>query len=172
MKMTYLRWIAFCCTIVTGVMALSSLSLASNTQDKPGALFTQLAQTASITTNPHHPDWKTLTLKGVSPKTVWFTERPHRLSGQVTTQQFVNQWAKGPNNFEENNPNASMVYILDNKRPATHKIAVIQLSNPIYNPKTHDLSYRFCHVGPMLISSSHIQEVALFIDNWGWPFNE
>jgi hypothetical protein len=47
-----------------------------------------------------------LTLKGVTPDTLYFSDRPERIVGRVTTQEFVDTWAKGDDSFKDDPPNA------------------------------------------------------------------
>ena len=44
-------------------------------------------------------DQTTLTMQDVSPSTLYFSDRPERVIGQLTTEQFVEQWTEGPNIF-------------------------------------------------------------------------
>ena len=49
----------------------------------------------------------TLVLSGVDESTPWFTDRPYREAGQMTTAEFVALFAEeGANSFAENPPNA------------------------------------------------------------------
>ena len=47
----------------------------------------------------------TLTLKGV-PLVVYLSDRPHRISGHISLEDFVESWNKGVDNFIDNPPNA------------------------------------------------------------------
>jgi len=49
-----------------------------------------------------------LTLKKVSPTTIFFTDRPKRIAGHMTTQDFVDEWGKGDNSFKADPPNAAL----------------------------------------------------------------
>ena len=49
-------------------------------------------------------DGTTLTLKDVTPATLYFSDRPKRIVGHMTTVDFVDLWAEGDNNFEEDPP--------------------------------------------------------------------
>jgi hypothetical protein len=53
----------------------------------------------------------TLTLNGVSPSTLYFSDRPERVVGHMTTQQFVNDWAVGDNSFASDPPNAVLSFV-------------------------------------------------------------
>ena len=62
-------------------------------------MFVQIARNVTS-------DQTTLTLQDVSPSTLYFSDRPERVVGHMTTEQFVEQWTEGPNSFFEDPPNA------------------------------------------------------------------
>ncbi|MCP4246911.1 MAG: hypothetical protein GY778_07665 [bacterium] len=47
-----------------------------------------------------------LTLKGVAADTLYFSDRPERIVGRITTADFVTEWGKGHDSFKEDPPNA------------------------------------------------------------------
>jgi hypothetical protein len=47
-----------------------------------------------------------ITLHGVSATTLYFSDRPYRLTGHVPTDEFVDYWGQGDDNFAEDPPNA------------------------------------------------------------------
>ncbi|MXN66934.1 hypothetical protein GR183_18630 [Stappia sp. GBMRC 2046] len=47
-----------------------------------------------------------LTLKKASPNTLYFSDRPERIVGRVTTRDFVDHWASGDDSFKQDPPNA------------------------------------------------------------------
>jgi hypothetical protein len=47
-----------------------------------------------------------LTLKGVGPHTLYFSDRPDRIVGRTTTKDYVAHWSVGKNNFAGDPPNA------------------------------------------------------------------
>jgi len=49
-----------------------------------------------------------LTLQGVSPITVFFSDRPERIAGNMQTSAFVPFWSKGKDSFLSNPPNADL----------------------------------------------------------------
>ena len=70
-----------------------------STQEAPFVeeMFVQVAHGASASPG-------TLTLKGVNPSTLYFSDRPERVVGHMTTGEFVADWATGPNSFAEDPP--------------------------------------------------------------------
>jgi hypothetical protein len=53
-------------------------------------------------------DGNKLTLSGVAGNVIVFADRPVRAAGHVTTEQFIQQWDAGKNNFAADPPNATV----------------------------------------------------------------
>ncbi len=69
-----------------------------------------------------------LTLSGVSPATLYFSDRPERVVGHMTNEQFVEGWSLGDNNFAADPPNAVLSYVdAGDNRPED---CVVVLSDP------------------------------------------
>ena len=51
-------------------------------------------------------DGQTLTLRGITPSTLFFSDRPKRVVGHMSTDDFVDLWAIGDNSFATDPPNA------------------------------------------------------------------
>lgn len=49
-----------------------------------------------------------LRIGGVSPSTIYFSDRPERIAGHVTTEVFVAKWGEGEDSFASNPPNATI----------------------------------------------------------------
>ena len=81
-------------------------------------LFVQNATSGSF-------DGKTLTLKGVGP-TLYFSDRPERITGQLRTSEFVGHWTKGADSFATNPPNATLSVFGAKEVSST----VVVLTNP------------------------------------------
>jgi len=64
-------------------------------------LFVQSAHGAELS------DGK-LRLKNVSPSTVFFSDRPERITGHEPTEDFVSNWGEGDDSFKSNPPNATL----------------------------------------------------------------
>jgi len=52
-----------------------------------------------------------LTLTGLSPSTLYFSDRPERVVGHMTTAQFVEGWSVGENSFASDPPNAVLSFV-------------------------------------------------------------
>ncbi|MGB3050817.1 MAG: hypothetical protein WBB42_07440 [Polyangiales bacterium] len=92
---------------------------AAQTSD-PTYLFVQNAQSVESTPG-------TLTLKGVSPTTLYFTDRPQRSAGHNRTTDFVADWGEGEDSFSADPPNATLS-ILEHDGEVTN--VVVTISNP------------------------------------------
>jgi hypothetical protein len=102
-----------------------------------------------------------ITLHGVSATTLWFSDRPYRLTGHTPTDEFVYQWDQGSDNFAENPPNA-LLSMFDED---TVNDVVVILSDPKLDGA--DLSYAI-DLSEGDLTRSH-GPVSLFIDMIGRP---
>jgi hypothetical protein len=76
-------------------------------------LFIQTAQKVQF-------DGKTLTLSGVNPSVVMFTDRPKRTAETIPTANLVKSWdAGGKGSFKSDPPNAGLTSIVDGKLQIT-----------------------------------------------------
>jgi hypothetical protein len=67
-----------------------------------------------------------LTLDGVSPTTIFFSDRPERVAGHVTVADFLRSWSEGADSFEKDPPNA----VLSVLNEADVKNVVVELRSP------------------------------------------
>jgi hypothetical protein len=56
-------------------------------------------------------DGTSMTLVDVDPKTLWFSNRPQEMAGFLSFDEFVDLVATGPDNFEEDPPNATLIIL-------------------------------------------------------------
>lgn len=127
---------------------------AEETAKKADFLFVQNAQ------GIHYADGK-LTLKGVSPTTIMFSDRPERIAGHMATARFVPFWSKGKDSFLSDPPNATLSIVNENKVSDV----VVVLRDP--ELKGNDLSYSVRVLeGEMPAKGGPI---SLFIDVIGMP---
>ena len=66
-------------------------------------LFVQNAQGFEVAA-----DGRTLTLKGLSPTTLFFSDRPVRIAGHYLTGEYLQFWKAGPDSFLKDPPNATL----------------------------------------------------------------
>jgi hypothetical protein len=67
-------------------------------------MFVQLAK--GVTTTNH-----SMTLVGASPSTLYFSDRPERVVGHMTTEQYVDEWNEGADSFASDPPNAVLSFV-------------------------------------------------------------
>jgi hypothetical protein len=53
-------------------------------------------------------DGDTLTMTGVEPQVLFFTDRPERLAGYLTIDEFLSAVSEGPDSFAKDPPNATL----------------------------------------------------------------
>jgi hypothetical protein len=106
-----------------------------------------------------------LTLHGITPSTLYFSDRPQRVVGHMKTADFVDLWGAGDNSFEADPPNAVLSFLEPGADVPDDAVIVISA------PRLSDgeLSYSIevlegevpAHTGP----------VTLFIDPFGRPLS-
>ena len=98
--------------------------IAAEAQGEPALsfLFVQNADGGTLTESA-------LMLTEVSPQTGWFTDRPDRYAGQVTTENFVAYWDEGENSFAHDPPDANVTCEVD----GTVKSYVVELTEPRFD---------------------------------------
>ena len=109
----------------------------------------------------------TLTLSGVNDQTGWFSDRPFRFSGQITTERFIALWDEGET-FAEDPPNADFTCTVDGEVVNY----VVELTSP--SMSGDDLSYSAAAVGDTVLPETQITceaESHLFIDSYCGPCN-
>jgi hypothetical protein len=102
-----------------------------------------------------------LTLKGVNPATVMFSDRPERIAGHMKTDRFVPFWSEGKDSFLKDPPNATLSFLEDK----TLADAVVELREPVLEGE--DLSYRVKILEGQVPASAGA--ASLFIDIIGMP---
>ena len=102
-----------------------------------------------------------LTLKKVSPTTIFFTDRPERIAGHMTTKDFVDEWSEGDNSFAADPPNAALSIFGQDK--------IVDIEVTLMNPRfegenlVYDIAILQEDMAPISGQSS------LFIDPVGRP---
>ena len=102
-----------------------------------------------------------LALKLISPTTLFFTDRPDRLAGHMTTTDFLSEWDDGENSFAEDPPNAVISIFHENDVLDV----VVTLKNPKLDGK--NLVYDVDVLDGVLPATGN--QCSLFIDPVGRP---
>ena len=76
-----------------------------------------------------------LTLQTLAPTTLFFSDRPDRVTGHISSEEFVDSWDQGPDNFASNPPNA----VLSVFHPDMVSDVVVELTEPVL--EGHQLTY-------------------------------
>jgi hypothetical protein len=108
----------------------------------------------------------TLTLRGVTPSTLYFSDRPQRVVGHMSTADFVDLWAIGENSFESDPPNAVLSFLEPGGE--VPEDVVIVLKKPALDGGG-DLAYSIEVLDGTV--PAHTGPVTLFIDPFGRPLS-
>ena len=107
----------------------------------------------------------TLSLRGITPSTLYFSDRPQRVVGHMTTTDFVDLWGAGENSFETDPPNAVLSFLEPGADVPEDVVIVIK------EPKltNGDLSYSIEVLEGAMPADAG--PVTLFIDPFGRPLS-
>ena len=110
-------------------------------------------------------DRGTITLRGLSPSTLYFADRPQREVGHMLSRHFVDNWTAGDNSFADNPPNAVLSFAEPGDRLPADAVVVIQ------DPQLAGdaLSYSIKLLDGTVPASTG--PCALFIDPFGRPLS-
>jgi hypothetical protein len=110
-------------------------------------------------------DGTTLTLRGITPATLYFSDRPQRVVGHMATRDFVDLWGVGENSFASDPPNAVLAFIQPGETVPGDAVVVIR------EPRIEDgqLSYGIEVLEGTVPSTGG--PVTLFIDPLGRPLS-
>ncbi len=145
------------CAVLASYPA-ARLAIAQTAPTQPSFLFVQSAKKI---------DYKdgVMTLYDVPSRTMFFTDRPNRVVGNIPTDKFVAKWTtdKGPKGFASQPPNAAVSVF----QPSGVQTAIVELSNPRLDG--NNLSYNVKVLQG--IASAVPAEGVLFIDDYtgDWP---
>jgi hypothetical protein len=111
-------------------------------------------------------DGQTLRLRGITPSTLYFSDRPERVVGHMSTADFVDLWAIGDNSFETDPPNAVLAFLEPDADAPDDAVVVLKEPNL---DGAGDLSYSI----EVLEGTVPMQAgpVTLFIDPFGRPLS-
>jgi len=147
-----------CASLLVAASLPLALSVAAVGQGKdPQVQFFQTATSVAFKDG-------VLTLRDAAPMTVFFSDRPERLTGQVRNDLFAKLWSEGKNSFKSDPPNAALSVFNPQGQPTQ---AVVMLSNPRLDGKNIQYDARVL-TGSIPQSGA---ESTLFIDGYGTPCN-
>jgi hypothetical protein len=107
-------------------------------------------------------DGNKLVLTGITKNAIVFADRPARGAGHLTTDELVKQWGEGPDNFDQDPPNAT-VSVLGSGSDVSD--AVVTLKSPKLDGTT--LTFDVSVLEGSLAGATG--PAAVFIDHWrGW----
>lgn len=104
-----------------------------------------------------------ITLNKVAPSTLYFSDRPERITGHIRSTEFVDIWGEGDDSFASNPPNA----VLSIFQPDEVLDVVVVLTNPVLSDDS--LTYSVEVLDGELPATGG--ECALFIDTIGRPLS-
>ena len=145
-------------TLVTS-LALAKSALAQAAQEpakQADFLFVQTAKGMTFDKSTGK-----LTLDGVSPVTVMFSDRPERIAANMNTAAFVPFWSKGKDSFLSDPPNAD----LSITEGETLRQIVVVLQDPVLQGDNLTYTVKVLE-GEMPATAS---DVSVFIDIIGMP---
>jgi hypothetical protein len=127
----------------------------------PTTVEDMFVQTASGVRTDHGA----MTLLGLTPQTIYFSDRPERIVGHLTTDRFLQWWSEGDDSFAVDPPNAVLAW----GEPGTDapEEAVVVISDPA---RTEDgLRYRIQTIQGTVPAQAG--PCVLFIDPLGRPLS-
>jgi len=71
-------------------------------------------------------DGNKLTLVGVAPNTIVFSDRPARMAGHVNTAHFISEWDEGRDSFAKDPPNATISVLGDDGKTVDDAVVVLK----------------------------------------------
>lgn len=122
------------------------------------SMFVQTARSMSS-------DGTTLRLNEITPSTLYFSDRPKRVVGHMSTVDFVELWGAGDNSFEDDPPNAVLAFLEPGDQAPEDAVVVIK------QPRLEngDLSYSIETLEGTVPPQTG--PVTLFIDPFGRPLS-
>lgn len=104
---------------------------------------------------------KTFRLVNVSQQVLYFSDRPDRIAGHLTMQNYLDEWTEVEDNFNDDPPNAALsVY---EPGESNNSIAVVEITMPTI--EGNDIVYHYDVLDGSIPANG--EETALFIDKIG-----
>jgi hypothetical protein len=150
--------LVFSATLLTiAPLAISRVSAepTATAAQKVQLMFVQTSEDLKV-----DPATKTLRLVNVNRQTLYFSDRPVRVAGNLTMAAYLDEWkaGAGPDNFANDPPNATLSVYEPGRQD--NILAVIEISNPVVDGK--DMVYNYKLIEGTLPKAGGT--TALFID--------
>lgn len=126
--------------------------------DKIEALFVQSARGMTSSDG-------SVTFHGLSHSTLFFSDRPQRVVGHMSSKKFVDQWGEGEDSFAEDPPNAVISFLEDDEAPPEE--VTVEIQDPEIDRDT--LTYKIIVLDGKLPAKAG--PCSLFIDPIGRPLS-
>ena len=110
-------------------------------------------------------DGSTVTLQDVTPATLYFSDRPERVVGHMTTADFVDLWGEGEDSFASDPPNAVLSFVEDGSETPSDAVVVIKDPTLVGDELSYAVEVLEGTVPPQG------GPVTLFIDPFGRPLS-
>lgn len=124
-------------------------------------LFLQHAGMASI--KPISNNCYNVTLTKLQPKLLYFSDRPYRIAGELSTQKFVNLWQQ-----DKTKPNVVLhAHIAPNRNSKTLD-TILTLSDPSYDQTNRTMQAKACLIknnGNNTAPAKTLYDVTIFYDD-------
>jgi hypothetical protein len=153
------KFIATAAVAASSLVSLKAAALAQPTPEAPKEadfLFVQSSKGLTF-----DKETSKLTLTGVSPVTVFFTDRPDRIAGNMKTTAFIPFWSVGKDSFKSNPPNADVSLLNDGKLTQI----IVELQDPVLAGDNLTYTVKLLQ-GEM---PAKADDVSVFIDIIGRP---
>jgi len=79
----------------------------------------------------------TIALHGLAHATLFFSDRPQRVVGHLTSKKFISEWGKGENSFAADPPNAVVSFLEDGDALPEEVIVVLRDPQLVENTLTY-----------------------------------
>lgn len=123
-------------------------------------LFVQSARTAEIS-----KDGMRLTLKGLAPTTLYFSDRPARIAGHYRTDEYLQFWKGGQDSFLKDPPNATLSAFEPGQDDLIDVVVTLRNARVSGDQISYDIKVISGQLPPRPVGP-----VSLFIDIIGLPF--
>jgi hypothetical protein len=101
-----------------------------STEDEEIVEFLLVQNSEGVEVTPN-----TLTLTGISPTTIYFSERPKRIVGHIYTEDLIAIWSEGKDNLAKDPPNATLSIFGEDE--------IVDLVVELKNPKMEDDKFTY-----------------------------